>query len=307
MTAPTVERGLKGTLSPEEYSTKAMPHWGQAYPPTRAAYRNIDYVSVVFATDATKAAALLPKELELIGIPGLPGQAAANLVFAKYRECDLGPYQEVIVSIPILHRGQLYGYVPAIYVDNDAAMLAGRELGGYPKKLAQITIRNYGDLFLSQISRGSMQEKTADPAFSDLASSSVTKGDKLFSVPLPADTTVRLPSPYDQLLPLPPATGKPQDYVLRTMALRRVPGVGAGPNGATGAVVLQLVASPWHVTGAEFYAADTASMDLYPSEEDPIAELLPFNAVLGAFIFRGDMYTESAEWVVLEDLTKNGT
>jgi hypothetical protein len=28
-------------------------------------------------------------------------------------------------------------------------------------------------------------------------------------------------------------------------------------------------------------------MELYPSEEDPIAELLPCDAVLGAFILRG--------------------
>jgi hypothetical protein len=305
MSTPTVEQGLKGTLSPEEYTTKATPSWGQTYDPASANYGDMDYVSVAFATDADKAAALIPKELELLSVPALQGQAAANLVFAKYRECDLGPYMEVIVSIPVVHNGQVFGYIPAIYVDNDAALLAGRELGGYPKKMAQITMRNYGNLFLSHMSRGSMQEKTADPNFSDLASSSVTKGGKLFSVPLPADTTVELPSPYNLLLPLPPPTGEPQDYVLPTAALRRVPGVGPGPNGAAGAVVVQLVGTPWHVTKAEVYAADAASMELFPSEEDPIGQLLPCNSVLGAFILRGDMYTKSDEWMLLEDLKKN--
>ena len=112
----------------------------------------MDYVSIAFATDADKAAALIPAELELIKTP-MPGQAAASLVFAKYRECDLGPYMEVIVSIAVLHEGLPYAYVPAIYVDNDAALLAGRELGGYPKKMAQITMRNYGDLFLSHMAK----------------------------------------------------------------------------------------------------------------------------------------------------------
>ena len=121
MTTPTIEPGLKGTLPPEEYTTKTMPHWGQTYL-TIASYWDVDFVAIAFATDADKAAALIPKELELIKIPALPGQAAANLVFAKYRECDLGPYMEMIVSIPVLHKGQLYLYVPAIYVDNDAAM-----------------------------------------------------------------------------------------------------------------------------------------------------------------------------------------
>jgi Acetoacetate decarboxylase (ADC) len=300
----TLEPGLTGTLSPEEYTTKTMPHWGQTYLAASASYGDMDYVSIAFATDAAKAAALLPQELALLTIPGMPGQAAANLVFAKYRACDLGPYMEVIISIAIVHQGQPFAYVPAIYVDNDAALLAGRELGGYPKKMAQITMRNYGTLFLSHMSRGSIQQKTADPNFSDLASSSVTKGDKLFSVPLPADQTVQLPSPYNLLLPLPPATGKPQDYVLPTMALRRVPGIGPGPNGAAGAAVVQLVGTPWHITKAEIYAGEAASLELYPSQEDPIGQLLPCNAVLGAFILRGDMYTQSDEWRLIEDLKK---
>jgi hypothetical protein len=300
----TLEPGLTGTLSPEEYTTKTMPHWGQTYLAASASYGGMDYVSIAFATDAAKAAALLPQELALLTIPGMSGQAAANLVFAKYRECDLGPYMEVIISIAVVHQGQPFAYVPAIYVDNDAALLAGRELGGYPKKMAQITMRNYGTLFLSHMSRGSIQKKTADPNFSDLASSSVTKGDKLFSVPLPADQTVQLPSPYNLLLPLPPATGKPQDYVLPTMALRRVPGIGPGPNGAAGAEVLQLVGTPWHITKAEIYAGEAASLELYPSQEDPIGQLLPCNAVLGAFILRGDMYTKSDEWRLIEDLKK---
>ena len=150
-TKAAIEPGLKGTLSAQEYATKALPSWGETYNQAIAAYKDMDYVSIVFATDANKASALIPKELQLLTIPGMPGQSAANLVFAKYRECDLGPYMEVIISIPVLHKGHVYAYVPAIYVDNDAALLAGRELGGYPKKMAQITMRNYGDLFLSHM------------------------------------------------------------------------------------------------------------------------------------------------------------
>ncbi len=304
MSTATVEAGLTGTLSPHDYATKAMPHWSELYGPG-AVYQDIDFVSVSFATDEDKAAALIPKELELVPIPPLPGQAAASLIFAKYRECDLGPYMEMIVSIPVLHKGQLYLYVPAIYVDTDSALTAGREMGGYPKKLAQITMRNYGNTFLSHISRGPAQKKTADPNFSDLASSSVTRGGKLFSVPLPAHKAVQLPFPYNLLLPMPAATGKPQDYVLSTIGLRRLPGIGPGPDGVAGSTVLQLVSTPWHVTKAEVYAGDAASMELYPSKEDPIGQLLPFNSVLGAFILRGDMYTKAAEWAVVEDLKKN--
>jgi hypothetical protein len=50
---------------------------------------------------------------------------------------------------------------------------------------------------------------------------------------------------------------------------------------------------------------DTPSMELYPSKEDPIGQLLPCNAVLGAFILQGDMYTKSDEWTLIENLKKN--
>ena len=123
MTTTTIEPGLKGTLSPDEYTTRTMPHWGQVYLSAMAKYGDMDYVSISYVTDADKAAALIPEQLELVKIPALPGQAVANLVFAKYRECDLGPYMEVIVSIPVLHNSEIYGYLPAIYVDTDSAML----------------------------------------------------------------------------------------------------------------------------------------------------------------------------------------
>ena len=89
------------------------------------------------------------------------------------------------------------------------------------------------------------------------------------------------------------------------MALRRFPGIGPGPNGAAGAEVLQLVGTPWHVTRAEIFAGDVASMEVYASKEDPIGQFLPCNAVLGAFILRGDMYTKTDEWMLLEDLKNN--
>jgi len=44
---------------------------------------------------------------------------------------------------------------------------------------------------------------------------------------------------------------------------------------------------------AEIYAGDAASMELYPSKEDPIGELPPFNSVLGTYILRGDMRTRT--------------
>ena len=134
MTTQALEATVRGTLSPDEYTSKTTPHWGETYVSALAGYRDMDYVSIAYATDAVKAAALIPKELEVPEIAGLPGQALASLVFAKYRECDLGPYMEVIVSIPVLHHGQVFGYIPAIYVDNDAALSPGVNSAAIPRR-----------------------------------------------------------------------------------------------------------------------------------------------------------------------------
>src|SRR6185436_17805278 len=115
------------------------------------------------------------------------------------------------------------------------------------------------------------------------------RGSKLFSVAPPADKNTQLAAPFNMLLPLPAPIGKPQDYVIPTMALRRVPGIGPGPDGAAGAEVMQLVGTPWHVTRAEFFAAADVSVELFSTKEDPLREILPCNAVLGAYILRGAM------------------
>ncbi len=291
----------KGALKASEVAKHPiMPWWMPATPEsTSYKYSNIDMIAVAFATDQEKVARLVPEELDLIAIPGMPGQSSASLIFAKYRENEqTGPYMEAIVAIPVLHKNTPFLYVAAIYVDSDAAMIAGREFGGYPKKLANINVYNYGNLFLSNMTRGSMQEKTANPVFYDIASSNVTRGGKLFSVPLAADKINQLPFPYNMLLPMPRANGKPQPYVLPTIGLRTIPGV--GKSSAT-AQIQQLIGTPWVITKATVWEGLDASIDLVPSEEDPLAQNLPINMILGAFILRGDMHTDPKVWPLLED------
>jgi hypothetical protein len=301
---PTFKSSGKGTLKASTVNQHPiMPWWMPVTPESQNYYyRNIDMVAVAFATDQDKAAALVPEELDLVALPGMPGQSAASLIFAKYRENDqTGPYMEAIVTIPVLFKGTPYLYVAAIYVDSDSALTAGREFGGYPKKIAKITMYNYGSLFLSRICRGTMQEKTADPQFYDLASSKVTRGGRLFSVPLPAKNIKQLPFPYNMLLPLPKANGKPQPYILPTIGLRTIPGVGQA---AKQTEVQQLIGTPWIITKAHVYAGLDPSIDIIPSKEDPIAQKLPINMVLGAFILRGDMHTDPTQWLLLKDYKK---
>jgi hypothetical protein len=296
--------GAAGTLKKDVFASESMPALAPPYPTdVPYVYRDLDMVIIAFTTDELTAASVVPEGFNLLKIPQLPGQASAMAIFAKYRKNDqVGPYMETIISVPVVFDGQLYLYVPFIYVDTDAALLAGREFGGYPKKIADITLQNYGDEYKGAMSRSTMHEKTASAKFSDIMSMTAKKAGKLFSVPLPATKMPELPFPYNQILILPPANGKPQDFVLKTTGLRRFQGVGPGPNGVTSAQILEVVDTPWVVSKADLYVGQNASLDFYPSKEDPIAQYFPIHTILATIIMRADVMTVDAkDWKVVKD------
>jgi acetoacetate decarboxylase len=92
-------------------------------------------VAAVFTT-SPGVAALLPEGLT----PALDPPVGAVWV-ARYGFSTAGPYDEVFSTIQVRDRqGDVGLYVPYIYVTNDAAMAAGREVLGAPKKLATIQL-----------------------------------------------------------------------------------------------------------------------------------------------------------------------
>jgi hypothetical protein len=296
--------GAAGTLKENVSASEAMPALAPPYPTdVPYVYRNLDMVLIAFTTDEQTAASVVPEGFNLLKIPQLPGQASAMAIFAKYRKNDqIGPYMETIISVPVVFNGQLYLYVPFIYVDNDAALLAGREFGGYPKKMADITLQNYGAEYKGAMSRSTMHEKTSSSKFSDIMSMTAKRAGKLFSVPLPVTKMPELPFPYNQILILPPANGQPQDFVLNTTGLRRFPGVGAGPKGVVSAQILEVVDTPWAVNKADLYVGQNASLDFYPSKEDPIAQYFPIHTILATIIMHADeMTVDPRNWKVVND------
>jgi acetoacetate decarboxylase len=251
-------------------------------------WTDIDVVIVDYLTDANSAAAMLPEQLSTFPIAELPGYAAVKAVWAHYRDTSFGPYNEFMPVIPCLHNGELYLDVPLIYVDNDAAMAAGREIGGWPKKFATITFDRIGDEYRCSLERHGQR----------LASSSIKIGGKLLSTPLPADKPVSLPYPWNMTLPLPPPTGKEQATVLLpTASLKVVPQVGSDDP-----VVARVIGSPWHMKG-DFYKASEGSISYRKSDADPFYKL-PVLKVLGATYFEGEMTLAFKDMKVLADWLK---
>jgi acetoacetate decarboxylase len=125
--------GIPGRLTIQQFGT-SMPVDAPAYPRPPYAYRDAELVVNDYVTDADAAAALLPASLELTDEP------TVELTFARYPWSTLGPYNEVIVAIKCTRAGEPYKHAVVLYVDSDTAQISGRELAGFPKKMARITI-----------------------------------------------------------------------------------------------------------------------------------------------------------------------
>lgn len=260
-----METGLQGQLKKSQ-----LPYaMGDLYRPEadgRFWWRDIDSISIYYLTPEAAEAAVLPSEFTLIRTP-LEGLTVAGLTFAKYRGGTLEPYNEVYLEVPCLYKGQPYSYIPAMYVTTDQAMAAGRELLGFPKKLATIELDALGTQFTGRLSRQGVQ----------VASISFNQGKMLFSVPLPAKEKVVLPPPFDQMMVLPEPTGRPQGLPAHMLGTRFM----------SQSIAPQHLDSFWKWEQGIVFAGE-GSIEYAPSDTEPLAKL-PVVGVFAPMLFRGDM------------------
>ncbi len=92
-------------------------------------YRKTECVVVEFETDADAALAVMPAELELVE------PATAFMVIETNHWSTVGPYSEVYVGILCTFQGEMYAYVPGVYVTGEKSLICGREVWGFGKRL----------------------------------------------------------------------------------------------------------------------------------------------------------------------------
>lgn len=110
-------------------------------------YRGVESIIILYETEAEAALALLPEGLEL----ALP--ATVNVTVFRAPFTTLGPYNAAMVRIHCLWQGQPKGYVCYQIVTGDAAMAAGREIWGYPKKLGAVEFTKNHQLLTATVER----------------------------------------------------------------------------------------------------------------------------------------------------------
>jgi hypothetical protein len=114
-------------------------------------YQDLTFISASFLVSTAQIDAILPSP-RLKPYRITPWHSVLSVTAYAYRECDLGPYNEVSVGIPvtidkptprftgILHRrpSPPMSYSHHLPVSTEIARIVGAEFAGYPKFVAQI-------------------------------------------------------------------------------------------------------------------------------------------------------------------------
>jgi acetoacetate decarboxylase len=118
----------------------------------RPTFYNAEMLSVLWLTKEEIVQKLLPPPLEPFEDP---------LVFAfvgNYPKTNFGlPYYESALFLGAMFNGEPGFYCLAMPVTNDLAMAGGRELAGYPKKIAQIKLKKDGNEVTGWVERHSIR------------------------------------------------------------------------------------------------------------------------------------------------------
>ena len=134
-----MSKTLNGRLTTDKWG-KHMPVHNSASGDAPYYYRDTECVMVQFNTDIDFALDLMPPDLEIIE------PASAFMVIETNHWTTVGPYGEAYVAILCMYKGEVYGYVPGVYVTGEASQLLGREIYGFGKKQAHnIELIKHGD------------------------------------------------------------------------------------------------------------------------------------------------------------------
>ena len=115
----------------------AMPLTSPAYPPGPYRFVNREYLIITYRTDPAKLRSVVPEPLELDG-----REALVKYEFIRMPDSNgFGDYTESGQVIPVSFRGRRGSYTHCMFLNDEGPIAGGRELWGFPKKLAS---RRYG-------------------------------------------------------------------------------------------------------------------------------------------------------------------
>lgn len=136
-----------------------MPLHSPAYPPGPYRFVNREYLIITYRTDRAALEKVVPKPLEII-------DPLVKYEFIRMPDSTgFGDYTESGQVIPVSFAGMKGGYVHAMFLDDDPPIAGGRELWGFPKKLAAPTLRVAHDTLLGTLDYGPVRIATGSMGY----------------------------------------------------------------------------------------------------------------------------------------------
>jgi acetoacetate decarboxylase len=133
----------------------AMPLTSPAFPPGPYRFINREFLIVTYRTDPEALRAVVPEPLQI-------AEAIVKYEFIRMPDSTgFGDYTESGQVIPVSLEGQPGNYVHSMYLNDEAPIAGGRELWGFPKKLAAPSLSVEIDTLLGTLNYGSVRVATA--------------------------------------------------------------------------------------------------------------------------------------------------
>ena len=127
----------------------AMPLTNPSFPRPPYRFYNREYIIISYRTDPVALAAVVPEPLQV-------AEPIVKYEFIRMPDSTgFGDYTESGQVIPVTYNGEHGSYVHSMYLDDDAPIAGGRELWGFPKKLASPKIVHEGDVIVGTLHYGS--------------------------------------------------------------------------------------------------------------------------------------------------------
>lgn len=133
----------------------AMPFCSPSYPPGPYRFINREFLIVTYETDINLLREIVPAPLEVV---------EPLVKFEVIRMPDstgFGDYTESGQVIPVRYKGKAGSYTHAMYLDDLPPIVGGREIWGFPKKLAQPRLTVEKETLLGSLDYGCNRIATA--------------------------------------------------------------------------------------------------------------------------------------------------
>lgn len=132
----------------------AMPLTNPSYPPGPYRFVDREFFVITYRSDPDALQAVVPEPLEI-------AEPVVKYEFIRMPDSTgFGDYTESGQVIPVVYEGQPGSYVHAMYLNDDSPIAGGREIWGFPKKLAEPALRIEKDTLLGTLDYGPVRIAT---------------------------------------------------------------------------------------------------------------------------------------------------